>query len=129
MRKSKHTRAIPPPRHLSARAKRLWGAIVSRRAKSSERLVLLQAALEVLDRADEARKLLSTEGLTTKTKTTGAVHVHPLLKVEQEARQQFGKIWNDMGLSWCSDLDSTYSRWEPELDEDLGADAEGDSES
>lgn len=100
-----------------------------RRAKSSERLVLLQAALEVLDRANEARKLLSTEGLTTKTKTTGAVHVHPLLKVEQEARQQFGKIWNDMGLSWCSDLDSTYSRWEPELDEDLGADAEGDSES
>lgn len=129
MRKSKHTRAIPPPRHLSARAKRLWAAIVSRRAKSSERLALLQAALGALDRADEARKLLSTEGLTTKTKTTGAMHVHPLLKVDQEARQQFGKICNDMGLSWCSDLDSTYSLWEPELDEDLGADAEVDSES
>jgi phage terminase small subunit len=60
-----------------------------------------------LDRADQAREAVADEGLTTKTKTTGAVHVHPLVKVEREARQQFAKCWNDLDLSWSYDLDSS----------------------
>jgi len=88
------------PEHLSTRAKSLWAAFVPERARSTGRLVLLTAALESLDRADSARAALAGESLTTETKTTGALHVHPLLKVERESRQQFAKLWADLGFTW-----------------------------
>jgi phage terminase small subunit len=95
----------PPPDHLSDRAKGLWCQIAGRRGRSPERLALLQAGLEALDRADEAREILAKEGLTSTTKSTGAVHVHPLAKVERECRQQFVKVWHDLNLTWSNDLD------------------------
>jgi phage terminase small subunit len=91
--------APPPPGHLSPWAQALWRCIACRRARSPERLTLFLAALEALDRATEAREILAREGLTTKTETTGAVHVHPLAKVEAESRRQFGAMWDRLGLS------------------------------
>jgi hypothetical protein len=41
---------------------------------------------------------LAAATLTTTTETTKAVHVHPLVKVEREARQQFVRIGSDLGL-------------------------------
>ena len=55
--------------------------------------------------ADEARRAIETEGLVTTTKTTGAVHVHPLVKVEREARAQFMKIWGELQLRWDREID------------------------
>ena len=95
---------LPPP-HLSKKSKSLWSKLVPRRARSPERLVHLTVALEALDRADGAREISDREGITIKTKTTGAVHIHPAVKVERENRQLFARIWNDLDLTWWDDLD------------------------
>lgn len=102
-----------PPTHLSDRAKELWTEFVPSRARSLGRLTLLATALEAYDRAEAARLLVASEGMTTKTKTTGAVHVHPLVKVERECRQQFAKIWHDLGLHWDSTEDGVdFNHWQ-----------------
>lgn len=98
-----------PPDHLSERAKSLWRSVVPRRAKSPERLVTVQVALEALDRADGARLAIAEQGLTTVTKTTGAVHLNPLAKLEREARAQFLSAWSTLHLNWDSRLDGGNS--------------------
>lgn len=97
------------PAHLSERSKELWLKIVPKRALSPGRLALLQTALESLDRAEQARLEVDRVGLTTTTKTTGAVHVHPLVKVERENRQLFARLWGELGLVWDHELDGR--RW------------------
>ena len=90
-----------PAEHLSERAKALWRDVLALQAKASPgRLALLQVGLEALDRADEARQVIEREGMTTKTATTGVLHVHPLLKVEREARQVFLRAWGQLNLDW-----------------------------
>ena len=49
--------------------------------------------------------MIETEGMTTKTQTTGAVHIHPLVKVEREARSIFAKIWGLLKLEWDDNID------------------------
>lgn len=93
------------PSDLSERSQKLWVEIVPRRAQSAERLALLEQGLRALDRADECARLVNTNGLTTTTATTKAVHVHPLLRVEREQRQLFTRIWAELGLSWCQGVD------------------------
>jgi phage terminase small subunit len=88
-----------PPAILSPRSKALWISLAPRRCRSAERLTLLQTALECLDRADQARARVDTEGLTVKTLGSGTIHVHPLVKVESEARRQFAKLWAALGLT------------------------------
>src|SRR5437870_2810460 len=88
----------PAPDHLSERSKNLWAELGAREAKSLERQTLFQAALESLDRADMARRLILSEGLVSKTPATGVFHVNPLLKVERDARAQFVKIWDLLGF-------------------------------
>ena len=96
---------VAPPPHLSERSKSLWADLVPARAKSSGRLALLTAALEALDRADEARESIAKHGLTTTTKTTGAVHINPLVKIERESRQQFARIWSELNLGFDPEVD------------------------
>jgi phage terminase small subunit len=91
-----------PPEHLSERAQGLWREIVPRRAVSPERLALLQVALEALDRADAARQVIAQEGMITTTKTTGAVHVHPLVKLNESPASSShgaGAKWGYRGQS------------------------------
>jgi phage terminase small subunit len=89
---------IEAPSHLSEKSKTLWNEIVPKRGSGASRLALITIALESLDRADEARKLIAEEGLTSITKKTGAIHVNPLLKIERESKNLFVKIFNDLGL-------------------------------
>jgi phage terminase small subunit len=91
--------SFEPPSHLSERAAALWRDVVPRRAKSPGRLAMILAALEALDRADKARTAVDAEGMTTVTKSTGAVHIHPLLKIEREGRHQFTTLWSSLGFS------------------------------
>ena len=90
----------PPPEHLSERSQALWRSLVPRQASAPGRLTLLRVALECLDRADEARLALAREGLIKTTEATGAVHAHPLLRIEKEARQQFLSAWGTLGLQY-----------------------------
>ena len=96
---------LDAPPHLSERSKTLWRAVGPSRAKSAERQALVIAALDALDLADECRERVREEGLTAVTKTTGAVHVHPLVKVEKEQRSLFSKIWGQLNFQWNRDID------------------------
>lgn len=89
-----------PPPHLTERSKNLWRTIGPREARGIARQTLFLAALEALDRAEQARLVIEGEGMTTTTERSGVAHVHPLLKVERDARAQFSKLWTDLRLHW-----------------------------
>jgi len=97
---------LPPPvADLSEDSKLLWYDIIPRRAVSPERLVLLEVALFALDRSEQCRNIIKEEGLVATTEATGAVHAHPLLKVERESRGQFLVAWSHLGLDFDPILD------------------------
>jgi len=96
---------LAPPSHLSERAQKIWSSVVPRRGRSPERLTLLRVALEALDRADFAAAEIAKEGMVATTKRTGAIHIHPLVRVERESRQLFSKLWVQLHLEWCFDVD------------------------
>src|SRR5690606_28963123 len=102
----------PPPEHLSDRRKQLSREVAPSRARTIGRHAVLQYAPEALDRADQCRTKVASAGLTTTTKTTGAVHIHPLLKAEREARQQFARIWSDLSFGWDQRIDGRSSHTE-----------------
>ena len=105
--KDKEPEFIPPPipEGLSEKSTALWEKFVSGRAKSAGRLVLLEQALRALDRANFCRHKVDEQGVSSKTKSTGAVHLNPLLKAEREFRGQFEKIWSKLALHWDAHID------------------------
>jgi P27 family predicted phage terminase small subunit len=92
------------PQHLSTRAQEVWRTMGPEKAHNPGRRLLLQSGLEALDRADQAREAIAREGMTTKTESTGAVHINPLVKVEREARGQAVKILDSIGFG-------AYGEW------------------
>jgi hypothetical protein len=66
---------------------------VPKRAVSAGRLALIEEALKVLDRADQATVVVDQLGATFTTTTTGAVHVRPEVRIERENRQLFARLW------------------------------------
>src|SRR5262245_54860243 len=90
----------PAPAHLSERSAALWNRLVAKEVQSAQKRTLLLSALEVLDRIDQARGIIAREGMTTTTKRSGAVHVHPLVKVEMESRRLFSKMWGQLCLAF-----------------------------
>ena len=101
----KKSAPISAPETLSERSKSLWGEIVPRRAESPERLALLQSGLEALDTADRARATLLAEGETFTTKTTGAIHVHPAVRIQKDALSHFLAVWRELDLKWSYQID------------------------
>ena len=97
--------APPPPAHLSERAVSFWRALVPDPCGSPGRVLLLEAALGALDRADEAAELIKRDGLVTTSARSGVVHAYPAIAVEAASRRQFIKLWTHMGLDFDSDLD------------------------
>jgi phage terminase small subunit len=95
----------PPPEHLSERAKQLWTELGPRHARSTQRRVSFQTALECLTRADSARVLIESQGLISKTETTGTLHINPAVRIEKESRQQFTKIWEALHLHFDQTID------------------------
>jgi hypothetical protein len=69
------------PQHLSTRSQDIWRTIGPEKAPNPCRRLLLQSALEALDRADQARAAIAEQGLTTTTKTTvkgDQIYLHAL---------------------------------------------------
>jgi phage terminase small subunit len=109
MNNKKKDNSLPePPEYLSEKSKKLWRYHVGDRVISPGRIEAFRLALEALDTSDRARCILNEEGLTTVTKKSGVVHVHPLVKVERENKQLFFKIWNTLGLTWSQELDGGH---------------------
>jgi hypothetical protein len=92
------------PVGLSERSGRVWQS-ERRRSKSAGRLLLLEQCLRAIDRADELRAVIDREGLTSTTRTTGALHIHPLAKLETEHRSLFVKLARALRLEWQMDVD------------------------
>ena len=63
---STNPKRAKPPDHLSKGSQALWSKLVADYALAEDdaALAILTAALEARDRAEQARKLLDTEGLT-----------------------------------------------------------------
>jgi hypothetical protein len=87
-----------PPEGLSASSGKLWRTIGPARVDTPGRQVLFEEALRALDRANEARALVASEGLTSKTPATGAVHLNPTARLERDSRAQFSSLWTALGL-------------------------------
>ncbi len=102
---SKQTNKYEPPEHLSENSRALWCEIVPKQAKSPGRLALLAVALEALDRARQAQKVVDAEGMISKEEGAKMAHVHPALKIEKDARAQFLTAWKQLALSWNCRID------------------------
>jgi hypothetical protein len=87
------------PEGLSERSARVWRAERGR-TKSVGRQELLLQCLRHLDKADALAAIVEAEGRTVTTKTTGAVHVHPLVAVEARHRDAFRKMAGMLDLAW-----------------------------
>ena len=93
------------PDHLSARSMALWREVIPRRARyTPERIAVVQTALEALDRADEARCARAAEGLVTTNETTAMKHIHPLLRVEKDARDAFLRACRALDFQWYTPI-------------------------
>jgi P27 family predicted phage terminase small subunit len=86
------------PSHLSRRAQGLWRRIVREFLLAPHQLELLRRACEASDRADEARKLIKRDGLTT-TDRYGQVKPHPAVNIERDARLALARLLRDLALS------------------------------
>jgi phage terminase small subunit len=92
---------IAAPQHLSERSKALWYSVVPDKVSTPHKLVLVQTALEALDRVEEARTTLLKAGLARISDSTGKIHLNPLCRIEKDARLQFTNIWcKQLHLHW-----------------------------
>lgn len=102
---------LETPDGLSERSQSIWRSVAPRRARSAERLLLIEQALRLLDRADAAAAAIARDGLTAEPRAGGKMRrAHPLLAVEQKARIQFSRIWDRLGLQWWAPLDGIADR-------------------
>jgi P27 family predicted phage terminase small subunit len=77
---------ISVPKHLSSAAKRMWRDIRAVHVvDDADKIALLQAACEAFDRANEARAIISRDGLIVRDRF-GQEKAHPACAVERDAR-------------------------------------------
>jgi len=89
----------PPPAHLSESSKRLWAEVVAEfDVRDAPGLAVLQAGLEARGRAEEARKLLDKEGLTT-SGDRGGIKAHPAVTIERDNRAAFVQAMKVLNFS------------------------------
>jgi hypothetical protein len=48
---------------------------------------------------------VAADGMTKITPRSGAIHLHPLLRVERESRQLFARLWGMLSLQWNQQVD------------------------
>lgn len=65
----------------------------------------MQIALENLDTVDACNAQLSSEGLTTKSMTTGMIRAHPCLNIKADATATFVRTWRMLGLDYYKTID------------------------
>ena len=95
---SKGFKVPAPPSDLEQRYQELWNSY-AHRMKYPGKLVPFAQCLYALQRADQARKAIDEQGLTTTSKRGGMHHLNPLLRVELQNRQLSVKLWTQLGLN------------------------------
>lgn len=101
------TKKLRPPAHLSEDMRRWWVQVNEDYRLEDEHRLLLTAAAEAHDRADQARRQIDVEGMTT-TDRFGQVKPHPLLAVERDSRSAFARLVRQLDLE--AEPDALYRR-------------------
>ena len=79
---------IIAPKHLRAPARRMWDRLrADYNIDDSAGLSLLEAACSAFQRCEDARELVSREGMTTVDRF-GQTRQHPAVAIERDARGQ-----------------------------------------
>lgn len=84
------------PSHLSAKSRRLWRQIVRRYELAPQEEVILDAALSLLDQAEEARKRLQNEGFLVQGLHT--VRIHPAVSVQRGSLLAAARLFHLLGV-------------------------------
>ncbi len=82
-----------PPRHLSKETRAVWRRLNGEYELGDDAQLILRAALESWDRAQEARRLVSRQGLMTPEGRR-----HPGCDVEKQAYSLFLRAMRQLGL-------------------------------
>jgi P27 family predicted phage terminase small subunit len=80
------------PKHLSPESKRTWRRVAGEYDLTPDAELLLRAALENWDRAQQSRELIAVEGLVQGGKR------HPAVDVEKQAYGLFQRFMRQLGL-------------------------------
>ena len=86
-----------PKKHLSAEARQLWKRIVEEWELDDLGLLLLEGALESLDRMRQAQRLIKKEGVIVKDRF-GEDRPHPAVRIERDARATMLRNIKALGL-------------------------------
>lgn len=97
--------APKPPEHLAKRSQALWAELVDEYLFDVHQLEVLRLALEALDRAEEARRIIAAEG-PVYTTAGGTPRKHPAVQIEEQARIQAVRCFRELNL----DVPSSDSR-------------------
>jgi phage terminase small subunit len=93
------SRIRPPPPHLGPHGAALWRSVVRDYEVNNEaQLVHLEVAAGALDRLEQCREIIRTEGLVLDDKRVGKI-AHPLLKVENACRSAFQSAMRALRLA------------------------------
>lgn len=95
------------PAHLSDLMQTWWEQVNNDYTLEDEHRLILTAAAEAHDRADQARQVIDAEGLTV-TDRFGQVKAHPLLAVERDSRSAFARLVRQLDLE--GEPDALYRR-------------------
>jgi hypothetical protein len=87
----------PAPAHLSERCKTLWRGMVRHYELDAAGLELLMLALEALDRCEQARETLATDGVYLKDRF-GQLRAHPAVAVERDSRIAAARLFRELDL-------------------------------
>lgn len=88
---------LAAPAHLSASSKTWWQSIMADFELEAWHVRLLTAAAEAWDRCQEARAIVTVEGLTTKDRY-GTAKPHPAVAIERDARLAFARLVRELNL-------------------------------
>ena len=90
-------RSPQAPKHLSSTSKKWWRQVMSDFDLESHHVLLLTSATELLDRGQDARRLVEAEGAVIPDRF-GAPREHPAAKLERDSKIAFTRILRELGL-------------------------------
>ncbi len=94
---SKTSKTPKAPMHLTENTRAWWRSVVKDYQLEQHHLRLLQAAAECWDRLQQARELLSRDGLVVEGRE-GGMRPHPAVAIERDARVGFARLVRELDL-------------------------------
>ncbi len=86
-----------PPEHLSPEAKKLWQSSFENYLLDDQAAMVLQAGLEALDRREQARAAIFTDGAVVMDRW-GVPKVSPWVAIERDSAQTLYKAFRLLGM-------------------------------